>query len=158
MDQQDIKIKIAKTETDFKEGKDLILEYVDWLGIDLSFQNFEAEINNLHKMYSKPDGGLLIATINNKNVGVTGIRRLEQDICELKRMYVNEAYRNMGIGKLILGCAIEYARKLKYKLIRLDTDASFKPAIKLYLEYGFQEIDAYRFNPFESVKYFQLKL
>ena len=158
MKKLDIKIKIAKTEKDFLEGKELILEYIDWLGIDLSFQNFENEINNLQRMYSEPNGGLILAIINNKTVGVVGIRKFKKKDCELKRMYVKTDYRNLGIGRLILEYAIKLAKKLNYNRIKLDTHDSMRTAIRLYLDYGFEEIASYRFNPIESTRYFELKL
>ena len=158
MNKPNIKIIIAKTQGDFLKGRELILEYVDWLGIDLSFQNFEDEIHNLREMYSDPNGCLILAVASDKTVGVAGIRKYETKICELKRMYVKDAYRNLGIGRLILECAIKCSKKLDYKFIRLDTDDSMKVAIKLYLDYGFKEIKPYRFNPNKSVRYFELKL
>jgi carbonic anhydrase len=155
---QNIVIKIAKTAKDFLTGKDLILEYAGWLKMDLCFQNFDYEINNLKEMYSVPNGGLILASINNKTIGVAGIRKFQDNVCELKRMYVKEDFRNSGIGRLILEYAIKSARKLGYDKIKLDTDASMKAAIKIYLDYGFVEIPEYRYNPSESAKYFELEL
>ena len=151
-------IRIAKTAKDFIAAKKLILEYADWLNIDLSFQDFENEINYLQKIYAEPTGGLTLAIVNDKAVGVAGIRKFEEKVCELKRMYVKEPFRNIGIGKLILQYSIDYARKLNYNSIKLDTDSSMKAAIKLYLAHGFKETEPYRFNPFETVRYFELGL
>jgi putative acetyltransferase len=154
----DIKIKTAKDSRDFIDGKAIILEYFNWLGLDLSFQNFDKEINNLAEMYSEPNGGLVLASLNDKTIGVTGIRRFENLDCELKRMFVSEDYRNLGIGRLLLEHAIEIARNLNYNKIKLDTSDTMKAAIKLYMDYGFEEISAYRYNPYDSVRYFELKL
>jgi putative acetyltransferase len=73
-------------------------------------------------------------------------------------MYVKPDFRNLGIGRLILEYAILLAKKLKYNRIMLDTHDSMRAAIKLYLDYGFKEIAAYRFNPIESTRFFELKL
>ena len=151
-------INTAKNTEEFSEAKKLILEYVEWLGIDLCFQNFDYEINHLQEMYSEPNGGLVLATIDNKVIGVAGIRKFENKDCELKRMYVKEEYRGTGIGRKILEYAIELAKKLNYDKIKLDTHESMKPAIKLYMEYGFKEIQQYRYNPVESVRFFELNL
>ena len=153
----DIKIRTANGENDFSEGREIILEYAASLGFDLSFQNFDDEINNLREMYSEPHGCLLLASYNDKIVGVAGIRKFENNDCELKRMYVKPEYRKSGIGKLLLEYSIEIAKKLNYTNIKLDTIASMKTAIKLYLEYGFKEIPPYRYNPNESARYFELK-
>jgi len=158
MIKQVIKIKTAKSQQDFSEGKNIILEYANMLGIDLSFQNFDNEINNLQEMYSEPTGGLILASVNNKIVGVAGIRKFENNDCELKRMYVKKDYRNLGIGKLLLEYAIELSTKLNYNKLKLDTIDSMKSAIKLYLSFGFEEISPYRYKTIESARYFELKL
>lgn len=151
-------IKLAEDSKDFMDGKAIILEYVEWLGMDLSFQNFDNEINNLSEMYSKPNGGLFLAIVNEAVVGVVGVRKFEGKHCELKRMFVKEGLRNFGIGRMLLMSAINLAKKLNYDIMKLDTSATMKPAIKLYQDNGFVELPTYRYNPHESAKYFELKL
>ncbi|MEP6738480.1 MAG: GNAT family N-acetyltransferase [Chryseolinea sp.] len=156
--QHKIEIKIADSPADFSVSKDLILDYVKWLGIDLSFQNFDDEINNLKSMYFEPVGGLVITTVNGEAAGVAGIRKYDSDACELKRMFVKSDFRNLGIGKKMLQASIMLARNLKYKSIKLDTADFMTEAVKLYQSNGFVEIPPYRHNPMESAKYFELIL
>lgn len=153
-----IEIKMAETATDFANAKKLILEYVDWLGIDLSFQNFDKEMAGLPEMYNHKDGGLFIAYINEEAVGIAGIRRFNKNDGEIKRMFVQPNSRGLGIGQLLLNHCIDNARKLNYDTIKLDTADFMKSAIKLYTDHGFKEISAYRHNPHESAKYFELNL
>ena len=153
-----IEIKMAETATDFANAKKLILEYVDWLGIDLSFQNFDKEMAGLPEMYNHKDGGLFIAYINEEAVGIAGIRRFNKNDAEIKRMFVQPNSRGLGIGQLLLNHCIDNARKLNYDTIKLDTADFMKSAIKLYTDHGFKEISAYRHNPHESAKYFELNL
>ncbi len=158
MENKDITIRIAKDSNDFEEAKEIILEYAGWLGIDLCFQNFDHEINNLQEMYAEPTGALILASVKNKTIGVAGIRKFENNDCELKRMYVKEEYRGLGIGRKILEYAIELAKKMNYDKMKLDTHDSMKVAIKLYHDYGFREIPQYRYNPNKEVKFFELDL
>ena len=153
-----IEIKMAETATDFANAKKLILEYVAWLGIDLSFQNFDKEMAGLPEMYNHKDGGLFIAYINEEAVGIAGIRRFNKNDGEIKRMFVQPNSRGLGIGQLLLNHCIDNARKLNYDTIKLDTADFMKSAIKLYTDHGFKEISAYRHNPHESAKYFELNL
>jgi len=150
--------KLAGNPEDFSLGKELILEYAGLLGIDLCFQNFDKEINNLIEMYSHPEGGLILAYAEAAAIGVVGIRKFENDVCELKRMYVKNEYRGKGIGKELLDSAIKLAGTLNYKAIKLDTLESMKSAIKLYFGRGFVETLPYRINPEVSVRFFELKL
>ena len=71
-----LEIKEVKNEDEFLVAKDLILEYVKWLGIDLSFQNFDHEIDTLQATYGEPNGGLCLAIRNEKVVGVAGIKKI----------------------------------------------------------------------------------
>lgn len=155
---RNIAISIATTTKDFALGKEIILEYVAWLDFDLSFQNFDDEINSLEQMYSAPTGGLLIAKVNEEPAGVAGIRQFGNDDCELKRMFVKQDFRGLGLGKALLLESIALARQLGYKTIKLDTAEYMKDAIQLYAQNGFLEIPPYRYNPHESAKYFALKL
>ena len=153
-----IEIKEVQNAADFLAAKELILEYVKWLGIDLSFQNFDKEINTLEETYSNPNGGLCVALRNEKAIGVAGIKRFSDKECELKRMFVQADSRGFGIGKLLLTKCIEIAKKLDYHTIKLDTADFMKSAIKLYADNGFVEIPAYRYNPYEEARYFELDL
>ena len=153
-----IDIKLAITENDFSEAKKLISEYIIWLGFDLAFQNIDKEMNSLQEMYSKPVGGLLLAMVDGKPAGVAGIRKFEGNDCELKRMFVKADFRGIGLGKELIVAAIELAKNLNYKCIKLDTADFMKDAISLYARNGFIEIPAYRFNPHEAARYFELKL
>jgi len=153
-----IEIKEAQNAEDFLAAQELILEYVKWLGIDLSFQDFDKEMETIQTTYGHPDGGLCIALRNHKGVGVAGIKRFNARECEVKRMFVQPDSRGFGIGKRLLTACIEIAKKLNYDTIKLDTADFMKPAIKLYTDHGFVEIPAYRHNPYEKAMYFELNL
>lgn len=153
-----ITIKAVKSNADFLAAKELILEYVAWLGIDLSFQNFNTEMDTMPETYSPPHGSLFIAVRDEKAIGVAGIKRFSETVCEVKRMYVKPEGRGMGIGQLLLTKCIEMAKELHYEMIKLDTSEYMKSAIKLYRENGFVEISSYRYNPHKEARFFELDL
>ena len=147
---------IAKNEIEYEAAAQVCKEYAAWLNIDLCFQGFEKELGNLHQMYGSPYGGIILCKIENSYVGCVGIRKLDQSICELKRMYVQPAYRQLAIGKELLHQAIALAKKYNYSSIRLDTLSHMQPAINLYKKYGFVEIKPYYFNPEPTALFFEL--
>lgn len=151
-----ILIKTVQTKEDYFLAKKLILEYVAWLRIDLSFQNFDAEMAALPEMYNEQNGGLFLAFKNDEAIGIAGLRRFSINESEVKRMFVKEDARGFGIGKLLLQKCIETARKAGYNKIKLDTADFMQTAIKLYIDNGFMEIPAYRYNPHEAARYFEL--
>ncbi len=156
----------VKNIEEFSEAKNLILEYVIWLSMEgglevkaiLSSQNFDKEMETLPSTYGNPNGGIFIAKNNGKAVAVAGIKRFSNTDCEVKRMFVQKDSRGLGVGKLLLMNCIEIAKKLNYKIIKLDTADFMNSAIKLYIDNGFVEIPAYRENMHEHARYFELEL
>src|SRR6478736_2810150 len=145
-----ITYKVADTEATFEDGRRLFSAYVASLGIDLSFQDFSGELDTIAHQYNAPTGALLIAYADGQAVGCVGVRKIEDGVAELKRMYVQDAYRGYGIGVQLMERSLQLAAKLGYQKIRLDSLQHMTKAMALYRSYGFYEIPAYRFNPLEG--------
>ncbi len=154
----DVEYKAANNETEFERGKKLFREYVISLGVDLSFQDFDKELKTVSEQYNKPKGALLIAYIDKIQVGCAGIRSFDNDIAELKRMYVKDEYRGLKIGIGLLERTLTLAKELGYKKIRLDTLENMKTAQSLYKSFGFYQIAPYRFNPLIGTVYMEKEL
>ena len=152
------KIFPAQTDEDFKAAKKLLIEYADSLGFDLSFQDFEEELANLPGDYVQPAGCLLLALCKEQKVGCVGLRKLSEGVCEMKRLYVKEKFRGLGIGKALAEAVIVQARKIGYKYMRLDTTASMYAARALYVSIGFKQTSPYRYNPIQDAVFMELKL
>jgi len=153
-----LKILEVNSETLIQQAYDTFKEYSNYLNIDLEFQDFEQELNNLPEEYKPPHGCILLAFYNNALAGCVALRKFKDKICEMKRLHVKSEYRGRDIGKKLAELVIEKAREMGYKSMRLDTLHFIKEAISLYLSLGFKEIEAYRSNPFDGAKFFQLEL
>ncbi len=153
-----LKISPAQTNNDFEITKKLLIEYADSLGFHLCFQNFDEELANLPGDYASPTGCLLLAEFEEQPVGCVALRKLSDDICEMKRLYVRQQFRGMGIGRALVETVIEEARKIGYNYMRLDTVPSMEAANALYVSVGFKKTCAYRYNPIEGAVYMELKL
>ena len=66
-------------------------EYVQSLNVDLSFQNFQNEVENLPGKYGPPHGALILALVDGKEAGCIALRRISGSICEMKRLYVRDS-------------------------------------------------------------------
>lgn len=148
---------IAHTNEEYSNAALLFKEYAAWLNIDLGFQHFNEELKELKTMYGKPEGGIILCKEGNEFIGCVGIRKIGDNIAELKRMYIKPAFQKQGTGVALLQKAVEFARALNYNVIRLDTLNYMIPAINLYKKYGFYEIPAYYNNPNETAVYFEIK-
>lgn len=153
-----IRIIPAETTELIEEAKKLFLEYAASLGFDLGFQNFEEEMATFPNMYSPPRGSLLLAVHIDEIAGCVALRELEDDVCEMKRLYVRNRYRGLKIGKKLAWAIISSGRDAGYRVMRLDTVSSMTEAIGLYKSLGFKEIKPYRYNPIQGASFMELKL
>ncbi len=151
-------ITIAATADEFHEARRLFEEYAVAIDLDLCFQNFAEELEELALMYGPPAGCLLLARQLGLIVGCVGLRRFEGEVCEMKRLYVQPWVQGHGTGRALAIAVIGQARQLGYKRMLLDTLASMTPARKLYRSLGFRETDPYYDNPIEGAVYMELDL
>jgi ribosomal protein S18 acetylase RimI-like enzyme len=149
---------LIQTDEEYKAASQLFKEYAAWLNIDLGFQHFDEELENLKTMYNAADGGIILCKENTIFIGCVALRRSTATIAELKRMYVQPEHQHKGIGKMLLEKSIALAKNCNYEYIRLDTLNHMTPAINLYKKYGFYEIAPYYHNPVATAVYFEKKI
>lgn len=136
--------------------RQLFEEYAASLSFDLCFQNFQQELDGLPGDYAPPDGRLWLAISDRgEAAGCVALRRLEQNIGEMKRLYVRPEHRGMGLGKRLAQKLLEEAGLIGYQRIRLDTTPEMAGAIRLYESLGFKRIAPYRPNPIEGAIYME---
>lgn len=142
-----------------EEARTLFREYEAWLGMDLCFQGFEEELRDLPGKYARPKGRLFLAHWDEKLAGCIAMRKLEDGISEMKRLFVRDGFRGKAIGVSLIEELIAEAHKEGYAKMRLDT---FPPkmgkAVSLYESHGFQPIPPYYDNPHEGVLFMELTL
>ncbi|MGB7207829.1 MAG: GNAT family N-acetyltransferase [Pyrinomonadaceae bacterium] len=154
-----IEILQAETAEQIEDVRAIFREYEAWLGLDLCFQGFEDELNQLPGRYACPDGRLFLASVDEKLAGCIALRKLEDDICEMKRLYLREEFRGLGLGNTMIEKLIEEAQVIGYSKMRLDTyPPKMGKAVKLYESHGFSAIPPYYDNPHEGVLFMELVL
>ena len=153
-----IVIKPCEKDLDFLFAKQLVKDYIRWLNIDLSFQDIDKELSDLSSTYGPPNGLFLLTWHEDELAGGVGLRMLEPTVCEMKRLYVYDQFKNKDIGRRLCIALIQEARNLGYEKMRLDTLDRMKSAIGLYKRLEFKEIEPYRFNPDPTTKYVELSL
>jgi len=155
-------IETARIPQDLPYVRALFQEYADSLAFDLDFQDFQSELDGLPGHYAAPEGTLLVAWDAHAPghcLGCVAIRPLDTSgTCEGKRLYVRSEARGTGLGRSLAEAAIQEARRLGYRFLRLDSSPSMKEAIGLYHSLGFVPIEPYCFNPLEGALYMELAL
>ena len=158
----------AKSQVDLIEAtlpehieqvRGLFLEYGRSLGFSLCFQSFDEELMNLPGAYGPPSGRLLLAQYQDHAAGCIALRKLEDGICEMKRLYVRPGDRGLGLGRMLVERLTAEARAIGYERMRLDTvESAMKDAIALYRRMGFREIAPYSAIPIEGALWMELRL
>jgi len=142
-----VEIVDVETPQHLERVRQLFREYFRWvefdLGFDIGYQGVEDELAALPGYYAPPNGCLLLALDGSEAVGCVALRPMEDGACELKRMYVRPGHRGQGLGRALGQAAIDSARQIGYRLIRLDTADSLTLARGLYASLGFRETTPY---------------
>jgi GNAT superfamily N-acetyltransferase len=161
----------------------LFQEYAQELNEDLCFQSFDSELENPLKKYGSPMGSLLLAYWKHQPVGCVALTDITHTttsyapessisttlhpstplrtmlrICEMKRLYVQPAFRKHKIGEALVAAIVQEAKALNYTIMKLDTLQRLQPAIQLYLKQGFVVTKAYYKNPLPEVVYMEMEL
>jgi ribosomal protein S18 acetylase RimI-like enzyme len=152
-------IKQVETLGEVESTRLLFDEYVAWLGVNLCFQNYDKEVAELPGEYVPPAGRLYLATGGDKIAGCIALRKLEDEVCEMKRLFVRPEFRAKRLGRTLVDRIIEDARAIGYKRMRLDTlPGKMDQAIAMYRSLGFQEIPRYYNNPYDTALFMELEL
>jgi ribosomal protein S18 acetylase RimI-like enzyme len=151
-------IRPAASAADIETVRALFLDYAAGLGFSLCFQDFDAELAGLPGDYAPPAGGLWLADIDGAAAGCVGLRPLEPDICEIKRLYLRPSARGLGLGRRMAETVIAAARRQGYAAMRLDTVDSMVEAQALYRALGFRERPPYGCHRHPMLRYFELAL
>jgi len=153
-----MKICQANTLQQIALSRALFEEYAEWLGIDLTFQGFAAELAALPGIYVPPHGRLLLALAGSEAAGCVALRPLKDGVCKMKRLFVRSRFRGQAIGKLLAERIVEEARAIGYLTMRLDTLPFMQAAIRLYETLGFARCAAYYETQLPDIVFMELQL
>jgi putative acetyltransferase len=149
----------AETPAQIAQARELFLEYAQSLGFSLCFQNFDKELAGLPGDYAPPEGRLLLAEFDGQVAGCVALHKLDDGICEMKRLYLRPQFRGKRLGRVLADRIIAEARQIGYRRMRLDTvEPVMKDAVAMYRKIGFQEIAPYCENPIAGALYMELAL
>lgn len=142
----------------FSEYTNMLLEGDSTFRDYLKLQNYDEELKHLDIKYGLPYGRLYLAYCDDELAGCIGLRKIDDENCEMKRLYVRPRFRGQHIGKILIHKIIEDAREIGYSHMLLDTLPFLESAIHIYKTLGFYEIESYNNSPMQTSIYMKLDL
>lgn len=150
------------SDEDWTETRSIFQEYASSLKVDLCFQGFQDELAGLPGDYAEPRGTLLLARVDGVVAGCCALRPLDAsdytNAAEMKRLYVRQAFRGLGLGRQLTEGILDAARKAGYSCVLLDTLDDMESARALYEDLGFEEIPPYYHNPHAGAHYLKVDI
>ena len=96
----------------------------------------DADLKDINSYYLSKDGAFFVGIDNGRVVGTAGVRKLEENMCEIRRIYLKKEYRGKGNGEKLFLAALNFAEKNCAGAL-LKTDPALKKALNMYLKHGF---------------------
>lgn len=157
-------IRLAESAADYEAFGEVCRAYFAWCRarysempwfVDEVFgqQSFDEELKVLAAKYGPPAGRTMLAVRDGQVVAGGAYHRLADGVCELKRLYVTDQARGLGLGRKLTDALTASARADGYRLMRLDTAHLLKEAIAMYDSMGFTRIAPYREYPDRLMPY-----
>jgi putative acetyltransferase len=153
-----IEVRRARFPEDHEVVVAIFREYIGSATVSLEFQDYEAELAGLPGKYAAPSGCLLLARDDGRVIGCAGFRKVDDQTCEMKRVYVRSAVRGQSVGRRLVEQVMREAREAGYTRMCLDVLPEFVAAQKLYESLGFKPAPAVTFNPVPGAKFLGIDL
>jgi L-amino acid N-acyltransferase YncA len=151
-------IRRADFPTDGPAVLSIWREFIANSPVNLNYQNNEVEFATFTEKYVAPKGCVLLAEADGVIEGCVAMRQVTPNICEMKRLYVRPDARGKHLGRQLAERLIEEARAAGYREMRLDVQAKFLPARRLYADLGFIPAEPISFNPVPGASFLGLHL
>ena len=116
---------------------------------DLRRYDSMSDIDRVQSHYFANKGVFLVLLDKEQVVGTGAIRKLDDEICELKRMWFLKEYRGQGLGREMAQILFDFAKQVGYHKVRLDlaNEKRQQQALKFYRKLGFYPIERYNDSP-----------
>jgi len=167
-----VEVRAARSPDDLAAVRELLRAFVRWHRsehredralVDAYFDptSFETELAGLPGPYAEPSGRLLLARRAGAPAGCVALQRIDDQTCEMKRMFVPSELHGLGVGRRLGRAIVDGARSAGYRVMRLDTSWRQSAAIGLYRSLGFVPTEPDPSLPAELrswLRFFELRL
>lgn len=142
----------------FSEYTEMLIKNDESFKKYLDIQNYDEEIEHLEVKYGMPYGRVYLIYYDERLAGCIGLRKVDNQNCEMKRLYIRTEFRGKKLANILVEKIIEDAKEIGYSYMLLDTLPFLKSAIHIYKRFGFYEIESYNDSPMDTSIYMRLDL
>ena len=129
----------VKECNDTEVVKNLFTEYSQIKGAESCFVSFDKELADLNTFYK--GGVLLVGYEDEKPIACIAVKKIDDNICEAKRLFIKPEYRGNGYARIMLDTMLAKAKALGFKEVTFTTKPSvMQIGYGLYKRMGFEEI------------------
>jgi hypothetical protein len=156
----DIVIREAAGKDDIATVRRLMQAYGEYLAdhpggaANICLEGYAHELERLPSGYIL----LLLALVDGVPAGCVALRQIDREerACEMKRLWVDSAFRGLRLGRLLVEAAIAWAQREGFEAMYLDTvPAAMPEANRLYQAMGFVRVERYNKNPLADIAFFR---
>lgn len=155
---RDFSIREADDSSDLAEVRRLILIHADSRATTPGVEYMRADAESLPGPYVAPGGAIWLAWSEGAGIGCVALRSVGAETAEVKRMFVDPAWRGRGVGRALMETLVAAARARGYATLRLGTLADMTAAHALYRSLGFSPIERYRPDELVHTLFYELPL
>ena len=151
-------VREAAGELDIGHVRRLVTAHGDARSNTPGVEYVYADAARMPGPYAPPLGGIWLALQGEAAIGCVALRPLDEETGEVKRMFVDPAWRGLGAGRALLVALIVGARARGYSVLRLGTLHDMDSALALYQSLGFTPTERYRADELIDTRFFALQL
>jgi GNAT superfamily N-acetyltransferase len=151
-------VREVREAPDVAEVRRLVLAHANARAATPGVEHMRADAERMPGPYVAPRGGLWLALVGDVAIGCVALRPLDDGTAEVKRMFVDPAWRGRGAGRALLEALIDGARARGYETLRLGTLDDMMIAQALYHSLGFRPIARYRPDELIDTRFYELSL
>lgn len=127
------------TNADAPYIKSMVFSVLREHGLQPCSASTDKDLDDIEDAYFGQQGFFAVLEEAGEIVATFGLMRVDEHICELRKMYMLPSQRGRGLGKYLMDCALDKAYQLGFRRIVLETASPLRTAIALYKKYGFKE-------------------
>jgi GNAT superfamily N-acetyltransferase len=155
----ELTVELVGDERDLDSFRELLRRYQAGLPVELRVHHLEAELQALDQRYVLPAAGMFLARVCGVDAGCVVASELDASTLEIKRLYVEPAFRGSGAGRALMEAAIAFARERSHQRVVLDTERErLRAAYELYRRLGFVPCPPYAPAEYPNPTFMELLL